>query len=79
MYISNHSIQPFLYFQLLLRSDWDEDCADGLVCWYEDGSGEVPGCSGTPLNGYEYCIDPNAIPLKAITEWGGLDLCEGDW
>lgn len=76
------------------RSDWDEDCEEGLVCWYEDGSGEVPGCSGTPRAGWEYCIDPKAsdgVETDSITanqsNYTGLSLteadyiskCEGDW
>ena len=39
----------------------------------------VPGCSGTPQDGYEYCIDPIAIQPKAFMERGRLNICEGDW
>ena len=57
------------------RSDSDEDCAAGLVCWYDwDGSGKVPGCAGTPQPDSEYCIDPNdmntCVPPGDICELG---------
>lgn len=46
----------------LQRSNSDEDCSEGLVCYYDwDGSGKVPGCSGTAQPGYEYCIDPDDV------------------
>ena len=49
-------------------SDYDDDCKDGLVCWYDDGSGDVPGCSGTPEITWEYCIDPSTMPLQNATQ-----------
>ena len=65
-------------------SDYDEDCAEGLVCWYdEDETGELPpGCAGTPQPGSEYCIDPRAPPYvfpKILKDRVGLDACVGDW
>ena len=51
-------------------SDYDDDCKDGLVCWYDDGSGEVPGCSGTPEPTWEYCINPTTMPLQNATQSG---------
>ena len=70
-----------------LCSDYDEDCSDGLVCWNDiDGSGVVPGCSGSPMEGWEYCIDPNATAsveadstAPSLTETDPLDRCVGDW
>ena len=74
----------------LHRSDYDIDCAGDLVCWYEDGSGTVPGCSGTPRQYWEYCIDPSVIPPKNVThsdtliDFGNglgpaaLGRCQGD-
>ena len=71
--------------------DYDIDCAGDLVCWYEDGSGTVPGCSGTPRRYWEYCIDPSVIPRKNVThsdmlvDFGNglgpaaLGRCQGDW
>ena len=71
-------------------SDYDEDCADGLVCWWDDGSGQVPGCSGTPQPETEYCVDPDAIPPTIVTHSdtlvdfaisvgpGSLGRCQGD-
>lgn len=65
-------------------SDYDEDCAEGLVCWYdEDETGDLPpGCAGTPQPGSEYCIDPKAPPYvfpKILKDRTGLDACVGDW
>ena len=74
----------------LQRSDWDEDCADGLVCWYDDDeTGNIPGCTGTPRDGWEYCIDPDMIFTNAThVEWlddfaddlgpGEYGRCQGD-
>ena len=73
------------------HSDDDIDCAAGLVCWYEDGSGKVPGCSGTPREYWEYCIDPSVLPKRDVThsntlmDFGdatgpaSLGHCQGDW
>mgnify|MGYP000338837785 CR=1 FL=1 len=73
------------------RSDNDVDCAEGLVCWYDDGSLKVPGCSGTALKYWEYCIDPSALPDKNVTHsdtlvdfgnnFGAVSYghCQGDW
>ena len=73
------------------HSDDDIDCAAGLVCWYEDGSGKVPGCSGTPKEFWEYCIDPSVLPKRDVThsntlmDFGdatgpaSLGHCQGDW
>lgn len=73
------------------RSDNDIDCAGEMVCWYEDGSGQVPGCSGTPREFWEYCIEPSMLPVKNVThsdtlvDFGNglgpaaLGRCQGDW
>ena len=81
-------------FNRISKSDYDEDCADGLVCWYDDGSGRVPGCTGTPRGGWEYCIEPivtDSIEADSDTanqsNYTGPSLmeadlikkCEGDW
>lgn len=63
--------------------DYDEDCAEGLVCWYdEDETGELPpGCAGTPQPGSEYCIDPKAPPYvfpKILKDRTGMAACVGD-
>ena len=77
--------------QTINRSDYDLECAEGLVCWYDDGSLKVPGCSGTALEYWEYCIDPGALPDKSVThsdtlvdfgdDLGAVSLghCQGDW
>lgn len=38
------------------------------MCWYDDGSGKVPGCSGTPQTDWEYCIDPTTMPPTNLTQ-----------
>lgn len=69
IYTSIHNPQSILNLQFGRNcSDYDDDCKDGLVCWYDDGSGEVPGCSGTPETNWEYCIDPTMLPLQNATQ-----------
>ena len=66
--------------------DWDEDCADGLSCWYRE-SGEshdfrhlnfptdsIPGCPGiVPSDpNRDFCIDPHKFPAATLF-YAGLD------
>ena len=61
--------------------DTDNDCATGLKCFQRSGNEKVPGCEGTALNNYDYCI-PKERFLKDISVNGRsnpkLGLCEGD-
>ena len=68
------------------RSDYDDDCLEGLVCWEGDGGGKAPGCSGTPQVDWDYCVDPNATQVvephsnePLLTEKPKMNVCEGDW
>ena len=36
----------------------DDDCAEGLICLDRDSEDEVPGCSGEPRKGDDYCVLP---------------------
>jgi hypothetical protein len=38
--------------------DYDSDCAGGLKCFYRNDLTPVPGCSGSGISGYDYCISP---------------------
>ena len=57
--------------------DGDSQCAPGLKCFQRDGLEPVPGCSGTGLTAYDYCVYPelNSIALDPTQT---LQLCEGD-
>ena len=79
-------VQQYIPPSLTKCSDYDEDCADGLECWYDDGSGEVPGCTGTPLAGWEYCIATDSVEADSanstapsLIEADYINKCEGDW
>ena len=38
--------------------DRDADCAPGLKCFQRGGLEPVPGCSGTGISGWDYCVRP---------------------
>ena len=38
--------------------DSDADCADNLKCFKRGGLERVPGCSGTGINDFDYCVRP---------------------
>ena len=37
--------------------DLNDNCAEGLQCYERTGDEPIPGCSGTPRNSFDYCID----------------------
>lgn len=39
--------------------DSDNDCIGNLKCFQRNGYTSIPGCSGSGVNGYDYCYDPN--------------------
>ena len=41
----------------------DAMCEGGLVCMQRDGDENVPGCNGSPIFGWDYCVKPS-------TDWG---------
>ena len=41
--------------------DKDADCRSGLECFNPSGIGQVPGCSGSPRNGWYYCAYSTVI------------------
>ncbi len=61
--------------------DRDSDCASGLKCFQRSGNEKVPGCEGTAVKSYDYCI-PKERFLKNVSVHGRknpkLSLCEGD-
>ena len=57
--------------------DNDSDCAPGLKCFQRDGLEAVPGCSGTGISKYDYCINPELNSIGSNPS-GTLGLCEGD-
>lgn len=36
----------------------NEDCVEGLFCYYRIGFEPVPGCAGQGIYGSHYCFDP---------------------
>ena len=89
LYISNPTSQLCLYYATY--SDYDSDCNDGLICWYGDGSGTIPGCSGTPKEDWEYCVFQTVpMPPRNVTHSdtlvdfadnlgpGAYGRCQGD-
>ena len=48
--------------------DSDDDCQDGLICFFRDPDEPVPGCLGDDSSRSDYCIpDPNALPAASPT------------
>ena len=37
----------------------DDDCVHGLFCMQKDKRESVPGCSGTQMSKWDYCVDIN--------------------
>ena len=63
----------------LCEGDCDShiDCAPGLKCFLRYDFTPVPGCSGTGVGGWDYCIFPELNSVEGNpTET--LQLCEGD-
>jgi hypothetical protein len=57
--------------------DRDSDCAPGLKCFERDGLAPVPGCSGTGINDYDYCVYP-VLNTIGYDPRQTLQVCEGD-
>jgi hypothetical protein len=57
--------------------DSDADCADHLKCFNRGGLEPVPGCSGTGINNYDYCVYPELNSI-AVSPTETLQVCEGD-
>jgi hypothetical protein len=54
--------------------DNDSQCADGLVCFQRDGFTKVPGCTGTGMENYDYCIDQSNVGKCLDTpNWYDID------
>ena len=53
----------------------DYDCTDGLICLHRDGDEPVPGCTGSPHHGENYCVNgfeeeaPTTVPDMTQTFW----------
>jgi hypothetical protein len=62
--------------------DSDADCAAGLVCYQRDGTGVIPGCTGTNsahgTNAWDYCILPVFDNSNGCTSGSPCGLCRGD-
>jgi len=56
--------------QLLRRCeadcDDDDECAAGLMCYQRDDAEPVPGCNGTPRDGWDYCVRPSDVVLLEL-------------
>ena len=58
------------------------DCAGDLVCFQRDGDKDIPGCSGSGVSDYDYCVnlglnDLGAYPVL-LTEGKKHGRCEGN-
>ena len=42
--------------------DKDSDCSAGLFCFQRTGKTPVPGCEGSGLTNYDYCVDNSYAP-----------------
>lgn len=42
--------------------DIDADCAQDLVCFHRNQGDPVPGCRGTPVGNWDYCVKPDPYP-----------------
>ena len=40
--------------------DKDRDCKGDLICYQRNSGHSIPGCSGVPNSGSDFCIDPKA-------------------
>jgi len=54
----------------------DSMCQEGLVCFQRNDNEFVPGCTGTPRNGWHYCIYPQ---LSQETAYDSLDYEGGSF
>ena len=43
--------------------DFDDDCAEGLVCFQRNAGTAVPGCSAGNQESFQtdFCVDPSAM------------------
>jgi hypothetical protein len=48
--------------------DNDEECEEGLLCLQRKSNEPVPGCSGQPTSGMDYCIASSASTTSAPSE-----------
>jgi len=51
--------------------DGDDDCAVGLVCHQRSGFTAVPGCAGTGVKNWDYCVGSDKKPLDSAKLDGG--------
>lgn len=64
--------------------DNDNQCSGDLVCFFRDGSTDVPGCLGVGQPNYDYCIRVSAITDYTVLVTFGKDPvnklghCAGD-
>jgi hypothetical protein len=60
--------------------DSNDDCKEGLECFERLGHEYVPGCKGSGVWGYDYCVKPGLLPLSFLGHEPGelLKACEGD-
>ena len=66
-----------LFHHLVNQCDW------GLICHYRVWNEAVPGCTGVPITGEDYCIkptDPLQLVIMGDEDEGTfpLQMCQGD-
>ena len=59
--------------------DKDSDCGIGLMCFQRGGNEPVPGCSGTPKSGWDYCVAIKAFDSSMNGLTGNAKCnCDGE-
>ena len=79
--IVNNNVDSLILGVCQGECDNDSDCQPGLRCLDRSGTDPVPGCSGDPERGKDYCYQPsleivgdNGEPSKDYP----LSVCQGD-
>jgi hypothetical protein len=79
---ANDATGPFPLGECEGDCDSNDECGDGLLCFFRNGLEPVPGCSGTGVSGRDYCY-VGTLGLVIVGENGigdsfPLGECEGD-
>ena len=53
--------------------DSDDQCADGLSCYFRNNYHIIPGCGGGGKEDYDYCYDPHGDRVVEFSDSANLD------
>merc|ERR1712217_866468 len=61
--------------------DNDDDCAGKMICYQRKSGDAMPGCSGTPNNGWDYCMATRQTTKGCACkkEWTGYGKTISDY